>query len=111
MSNVLFLNKYFLLIFKLHQLLARIYTRLLLSLADSLILPFNCVSYALEIQKQFYKSFKSDFAIKLEKENASLKLVEANINEFIRVSKAFHQRLSQIDGKRLHYLFILASLF
>ncbi len=99
LREILLRFKYKFSCFKLHQLLAKIQAKLLLNLADSLILPFNCISYALQLQ-EIYQSFSNQYSQKLEFKNITLRHLKDDIDRFLHVANEFHVRLNHIDKKK-----------
>lgn len=70
---------------------------ILRTLSDSLILPFNLVTYANEVKKE-YDLFEKAYSDLLENElNITLKYFNESVENLILASKSFHQRLNDAD--------------
>ncbi len=66
------------------------------SMSSSLILPFNCVTYAQQLQKEFDK-FLSKHKPKLDELNISTYNLNKSINDFMTAANKFHYRLGLLD--------------
>ena len=64
-------------------------------MSDSLILPFNCSSYAEQLEIEL-KSFRNMYSLKLDNLNVSLVKLEKSINNFAISAKLFHERLNSL---------------
>ena len=68
-------------------------------LSDSLILPFNCISYSNEIQREF-DNFVKENKLFLNELNISLDMFELAVKNFSSSTFKFHQKLNQLDKKK-----------
>ena len=66
------------------------------SMSSSLILPFNCVTYAKQLQKEFEK-FSAKYKSKLDELNISTDNLNKSINDFMTATTKFHYRLGLLD--------------
>ena len=69
------------------------------TLSSSLILPFNCMTYANQLDREFVK-LKDKYGSKLESLNISLDRLDLAISNFTSVAKDFHKRLEAIDKSK-----------
>lgn len=68
-------------------------------LADSLILPFNCVTYANEIRREF-EDFSRENNLFLNELNISLETFEFAIKNFSLATVKFHSKLNDLDNTK-----------
>jgi hypothetical protein len=66
------------------------------SMSSSLILPFNCVTYAQQLIKEFEK-FSSKYKSKLDELNIHIDNLNKTINDFLTAATKFHHRLELLD--------------
>ena len=66
-------------------------------LSDSLVLPFNLVTYAYEVEKE-YNSFEKTHLDLLKNElNITLEYFKEAVQNLILAAKEFHKRLNETD--------------
>jgi hypothetical protein len=72
-------------------------------LSDSLILPFNAISYAEQLVIES-NNFKKLYKLKLDNLNISLANLDNSIVNFGLVASKFHSRLEKLDLKKYHLI-------
>lgn len=90
---------FFFCIFKSFKLITVIVGELTRRISEALILPFNCATYAEELEKEFLdfeNTYKSDFAAY----KIDFDPLRWAISNFSRVAIDFHKRLSLLDKSK-----------
>lgn len=85
-----------LLLIKAFKVITSVVGELARRMSESLVLPFNCVTYAEELERElqsFEKMYASDFS-EYKIDFSSLRLAAQN---FTRIASEFHKRLNLID--------------
>ena len=67
------------------------------NISSSLIMPFNCVTYARELAKELSK-FKLEHNPKLISLNISLDALENSIGNFTLVAQSMQKRIDSVDN-------------
>ncbi|XP_077966171.1 glutamate carboxypeptidase 2-like [Styela clava] len=86
--------------FVYHQAIGRLWGELTLSLAESALVPMNCVDYAEQVKSSAaaflnYKSFQKD----MEANGINTTLLKSAVEELTNEAKHFHERLKKVDLK------------
>lgn len=83
-------------LFQSFKALTTVVAELARILSDSVILPFNCSNYAVDMRSMLAE-LKAKYEISLLQKNISLKGLEEAINFFSTAAKKFHSRLAKVD--------------
>jgi len=67
-------------------------------LSTALVLPFNVVTYADELQKEYAK-FTNKFKATLDELNISLSYLKVSLDKFSLVASQFKSRVDSVDRK------------
>lgn len=67
-------------------------------LSTALVLPFNVVTYANELQNEYAK-FRNKFEATLDKLNISLSYLKSSLDKFTQVANEFKSRLDCVDRR------------
>lgn len=95
--------------FKAHELLAKVFFKILIHIADSVILPLNCNSYAIELNNLF-ESLNTNYKDKLFQYNITLQYLYNAITTFENKAKDFHLKLKKVDNNKYCDLTILCII-
>ena len=79
--------------------MVQIMAELARNISSSLVLPFNCVTYADQLTMELTK-FKLLYQNKLDSINISIDPLERAINNFSIVAQEFQSRLDNIDRSK-----------
>ncbi|XP_029454760.1 putative N-acetylated-alpha-linked acidic dipeptidase [Rhinatrema bivittatum] len=84
--------------FKYHQAVARLWGEMALTLADNVILMFDCQNYAVMLEK-ILASIKTSYGTLLQKNGINLDDVTKATEEFKKAASILHKRIEILDIK------------
>ena len=67
--------------------------------SDSLILPFNALTYAKQIEREF-ELFNRTYETQLTELDMDIKLFQTAVELFVQEAERFHQRLATVDRNK-----------
>lgn len=92
--------------FKTLSLIATVIAEFGRRMSDSLILPFNCSSYAEQLKIEL-NSFKTMYSSQLVNLKVSLDKLDKSINNFSLSAKFFHERFDSLNQNEYHQIRIV----